>query len=80
MNRCTVGRLLGWICDERRELLAVFGGEQVTTCGAHQVVAPRFLAELERRREPRRARCRHRHRSREARELCERRLAARCGV
>jgi hypothetical protein len=81
MNRCTLGRLLGGTCDERRDLLAVLNGEQVTHCGTHAEIAPRFLAELLRRREPGPPpRCHHRHRSAEARRQCEARLAARAAI
>ena len=80
-NRCTVARLLGGYChgtlhvhhiDRAGDLLDL--DNLGTVCAHHH---PRWealrRAIVEGREQPRR-RCRHRHRTREARELCERRL------
>jgi hypothetical protein len=50
----------------------------VTVCASHHPTLERVRHEVlrSRRREDRRRRCRHSHRTREARRICERRLAS----
>jgi hypothetical protein len=73
--RCTVARLLGGDCGGAVAERGRVDGEPVLACESHDALAAPLLAELRRRREPKRPGCRHRHASREARAICEARLA-----
>lgn len=90
-HRCTVSRLLGGVCSDgplhAHHIVPVGEGGQAfdldnvgTTCAAHHPqwealrrLLVRKLLGLDA--EDRPPRCPHAHRSREAREICERRLA-----
>jgi hypothetical protein len=75
MERCTVSKLLGGkTCAGALADVAEVGGEQITTCSVHWHLAGPLVAELERRRRPKRRRCHHKHVSADARAQCERRL------
>lgn len=82
---CVVGRLLGGNCHPTLHVHHIIpvshGGTDddenlALVCQAHHPVWESLRAWLERKRQPRIRRCRHQHRSREAREICERRLNA----
>lgn len=89
-NRCTVARLIGGDCGgvlhghhivPVSEGGAAFDLDNVgTVCAVHHPTWEALRRRLVEVRERRRIRCRHQHRSREAREQCERRLARRRSV
>jgi hypothetical protein len=70
---CTVRRLLGGDCAGAVVEVGRIDGEPVASCEEHRELGEALVGELQRRREPRR--CRHTLRTREARRLCEARLA-----
>lgn len=87
-HRCTVSRLLGGACSGRLHVHHIHavseGGEPyeldnvATTCASHHPLwesLRRTLVERMLAGEPEPPRCRHRHTTREAREICERRMA-----
>jgi hypothetical protein len=90
--RCTVARLLGGQCGgslHAHHIVAVadrgrpFDLDNVgTTCAHHHPMWEALRRELVRRllAEPRAPRCTHDHRTRQAREICERRLARRAAA
>lgn len=80
-ERCTVGWLLGGACHETLDVDHLIPREDggtddlsnlITVCHAHHPMREAIRREVLRRRGWRR--CPHEHRSREAREMCERRL------
>lgn len=83
--RCTVSRLLGGTCggslhvhhiEPVAEGGARFDLDNLTTvCARHHPMWEALRRELLRRRHRDEPRCRHRHRSAEARRICEARLA-----
>lgn len=84
--RCTVGRLLGGPCSPAplhvHHLVPVSEGGDLysldnlaTVCARHHRTWEALRRALLERRQPPRRRCPHRHRTAEARALCERRLA-----
>lgn len=90
-NSCTVSRLLGGDCSgvlHAHHIVPVAEGgapfdlDNVgTVCASHHPAWEALRRTLvSRRREPDPPRCPHEHRTREARELCERRLARRHGI
>jgi HNH endonuclease len=88
-GRCTVSRLLGGRCSRGtphvHHLVPVEEGgarydldNLATVCASHHPTwesVRRSLLNARRDPEPRPIRCTHQHRSREAREICERRMA-----
>lgn len=89
-NRCTVSRLLGGECSagplHAHHIMAIADGgapfdvDNVgTTCAAHHPMWEALRRLLVERMLAPPPRCPHRHRSREARAECERRLARRAG-
>lgn len=85
-NRCTVSRLLGGDCSpgplHAHHIVAVDEGGSPfdldnvgTTCAAHHPVWESLRRLLVRRMMQPEPRCRHYHRTREAREICERRMS-----
>lgn len=84
-HRCTVSRLLGGECSadlHAHHIIAVRDGgapydlENVgTACSTHHPMWEALRRILVRRLLSGPPRCRHQHRTREAREICERRLA-----
>jgi 5-methylcytosine-specific restriction endonuclease McrA len=91
-SRCTVARLLGGRCSTNLPLHAhhikpvsdggaAFDLDNVgTTCARHHPIWEALRRRLVELREPERPRCPHVHRTREGREICERRLARARGV
>lgn len=84
-RRCTVARLLGGECHpvlHVHHIIAVADGgtddedNLATVCQSHHPVWESLRRWLERKKLRGRRTCRHTHRTREAREICERKLNA----
>ena len=83
-SRCTVARLIGGDCSHVLDVhhlvprgeggAALDPDNLITLCHVHHPMVERLRRQLLRAHTPRRRRCRHEHRTTEARLICERRL------